>query len=106
MENFGERIKRLRKEKGLTQSGLAKKISMKYQSIQQWEANKTKPTQDMLITLADIFDCSIEAILTGNSSAQDAYKTKYYQMLEKNQELMEELVKYQKKELSKLEDKD
>ncbi|MBP6385618.1 MAG: helix-turn-helix transcriptional regulator [Pseudarcicella sp.] len=105
MENFGERIKRLRKEKGLTQSGLANKLSMKYQSIQQWEANKTKPTQDMLMNLAEIFDCSIEAILTGNTSAQDVYKTKYYQILEKNQELMEELVKYQKKELLKMEEK-
>jgi len=40
MNNFSERLKSLRKPKGLTQTALAKAINIKSHSIKHWEKNR------------------------------------------------------------------
>lgn len=43
MESFGERLKRLRVEAGLTQMELAKKSGIAQKSISNWEMNDKEP---------------------------------------------------------------
>ena len=41
--NIGDNIKRIRKEKGLTQKQLAKKLGVSQQNLAQYESNKRYP---------------------------------------------------------------
>lgn len=45
---FGEKIKKARKEKGLTQKQLASLINVKHNSISNWENNQNKPDPDTI----------------------------------------------------------
>lgn len=53
-------IKKLRKEHGLTQEGLAKKLFCKRQKIADWERYKTFPSADDIIALSKIFDVTTD----------------------------------------------
>lgn len=60
------RLKQLRKEKGLTQNQLAKEISVHYRTLQNWENNKGQIKPDKIQQLADYFEVS-DAYLLGYS---------------------------------------
>ena len=60
------RLKQLRKEKGLTQNKLAKKISVHYRTLQNWENNKGRIKPEKLQELAEYFEVS-DAYLLGYS---------------------------------------
>ena len=56
------RIKELRQNKGLTQKELAEKISATNKSIWAYENDFATPPLDVLLRLADFFNCSIDYI--------------------------------------------
>ena len=60
MENFGERLKSLRLEKGLGQIALAKELEVGKSVISLWELNKSDPTLSNLIKIAKFFGVSID----------------------------------------------
>ena len=55
---IGERIKELRKEKGVSQMKLAKEIGYTQPAINDWEIGKRRPIIDAVIALAQFFDVS------------------------------------------------
>lgn len=55
----GERIKSARKRAGLTQSELAEKLNIPYQSIGQWERNVRNPKAETLIKIANALGCEV-----------------------------------------------
>lgn len=55
----GDIIKKLRKEKKLTQAQLAKKIGVAPTSVSAWERNENRPLMDKLSILAELFDVSL-----------------------------------------------
>ncbi|WP_324825118.1 helix-turn-helix transcriptional regulator [Sinanaerobacter sp. ZZT-01] len=57
------RIKRLREEKGLTQSELGEILHVKDSAISKYESEKIPLTAETLRTLSKIFDVSIDYIL-------------------------------------------
>ncbi|MCL2375151.1 MAG: helix-turn-helix domain-containing protein [Firmicutes bacterium] len=63
MSLFGENLKKLRIDSGTTQKRLAEKLSVTDRSIRDWENEKTEPSYDTLIRIADIFDCSLDELL-------------------------------------------
>lgn len=63
MENFGERLRELRLEKGLTQKQLAIEIGNAQSAIVYWEANKQEPTISALKKLCKFFDVSADYLL-------------------------------------------
>jgi transcriptional regulator with XRE-family HTH domain len=63
---FNERLKKLRKEKKITQKTLANAINVAERYIQALEYGKTKPGFDILLALADYFKVSLD-YLTGRS---------------------------------------
>ena len=66
MENFSERIKNLREERGLSQEALGAGIGVKRFSIYTYEKGRACPDMKGLIALADYFDVSLD-YLTGRT---------------------------------------
>ena len=63
MNNFGTRLKTLRKENKLTQNELALKSNISRSNINTWETGRSLPLPDGLIALANAFECSIDYLL-------------------------------------------
>jgi len=63
MSNFAERIKALRKERGMTQEALGKIIGVKRDSIYTYEKGLNYPEVRNLIILADFFSVSIDYLV-------------------------------------------
>ncbi len=77
MENLGERIRTLRKEKALSQPELAKIVGVSNGVISFWENDLNEPKASYLKVLADCFDISTDYLLGrtddfGNVSVQSS----------------------------------
>ena len=70
MANLGERLKLLRKEKGLTQVDMAEQFHQSPRAYQYYEANTRRPEYDHLIALADFFDVSLDYLI-GRSETRE-----------------------------------
>lgn len=55
----GNKIKRLRKEAGLTQEALGKKLGVVKQTISSWENNISEPNSETLSALSELFGVSV-----------------------------------------------
>lgn len=58
--SISEKIYLLRTKNNLTQEDLANKLSVSHQSVQKWENGLSLPTLDKLITIATIFNVSMD----------------------------------------------
>ncbi len=65
MNKIGRFIFKLRKEKGLSQTGLAVLIPVTRQAVSSWELGKYLPDSQTLIILGEIFEVSINDLLAG-----------------------------------------
>ena len=63
--NLGENIYRLRTEKNLSQGDLADELEVSRQSVSKWENNSAVPELEKLIKMAQIFDITIDELVTG-----------------------------------------
>ncbi|MGF2924903.1 helix-turn-helix domain-containing protein [Lactococcus garvieae] len=63
MEYFGEKLKAVRKSKGLTQLELAKRLNASKGAISAYEQGITYPSVDVLIKICDILDTSSDYLL-------------------------------------------
>lgn len=68
--SLGERIYKLRTEKNLSQGDLADALDVSRQSISKWETNGSVPELDKLVKLSEIFDVSLDALITGKEKAE------------------------------------
>jgi transcriptional regulator with XRE-family HTH domain len=60
---FGERLKKAREIKGLTQVDLGKLLNVSDATVNRYEKEQRFPDKDMLKKLADILDCSVDYLL-------------------------------------------
>ena len=65
METLNERIKQLRKERGLTQSQLADLLCVTDKAVSKWEVGESNPDISLLSRLSEIFGVTIDYLLTG-----------------------------------------
>lgn len=63
MRIFGQRLKELRIEKGLSTMALGKIIEASDMAINRWENNKTDTTSDNLVKFAKYFEVSTDYLL-------------------------------------------
>ncbi|MCL2390775.1 MAG: helix-turn-helix domain-containing protein, partial [Endomicrobia bacterium] len=61
--NIGSQIKKLRRERNITQEQLAEYLNISVPAISQWECGKTAPDISQLPMLANIFKVSADIIL-------------------------------------------
>ena len=60
MTIFTERLKELRKKKGLKQQEIAELLGVKRNTYSDWENGKTEPSFENLIKLADLLEVSLD----------------------------------------------
>jgi len=63
MASFSERLKELRKDKGVTQKAMAEFLGMVEQAYQMYEYGKREPNHETTIKLADFFEVSVDYLL-------------------------------------------
>lgn len=63
MISIGENIRRLRRERDITQDELAELLGISAQAISGWECGRTAPDISLLAPLASIFEVSADVIL-------------------------------------------
>lgn len=62
-ENLGERIARIRRERGLTQSQLAERLYVTPQAVSKWERGLSLPDAEMLGRIARVLDVGTDELL-------------------------------------------
>ena len=76
--NFGEKIYKLRKEKGLSQEALAEQIGTTRQAVSKWENNQGFPETEKLLLLANVFEVSTDFLLKDDKSVKETSERGYY----------------------------
>ena len=61
--NFGSNLRKLRKEKNLTQEALAECLNVSAQTVSKWENGASMPDISLLPLLADYFQVSVDSLL-------------------------------------------
>lgn len=63
--NFGEQIRKLRKQKKLTQEQMAQQLGVSRQAVSNWENDRNLPDIEMLISIAVTFQISLDDLILG-----------------------------------------
>lgn len=66
--NFGENLQILRKIKNYSQEDLADKLQVSRQAVSKWESGTGFPETEKLISICDLFDCSMDELVKGKIS--------------------------------------
>ena len=66
---FGEKLFKLRKEKGLSQEQLAEQMNTTRQAVSKWENDQGFPEMEKLMMLGNIFSVSIDYLLKNSGEA-------------------------------------
>lgn len=69
--NFGLRLKDFRSKKNLTQEALGEKLFVSAKTISSWEANRTEPSLDLIVKLAEVLECSYASLIYGDDKKID-----------------------------------
>lgn len=69
MDDLGERIRELRKKKGLTLHDVGEHFRISRSSVSDWEGGRTYPDPRKLVELSRLLNTSIEYLLTGRHEA-------------------------------------
>ena len=67
---IGAFLKRLRKEKGLTQEQLAERFYVSSKTVSRWETGSNMPDVGTLIDLADFYDVDIRELIDGERKSE------------------------------------
>lgn len=72
MNSFGQRLKALRKEIGVSQAFLAEQIGISVQSVSNWECDNTLPDISQIVPLASLLSVSTDYLLgVGTNESRD-----------------------------------
>ncbi len=61
--SFGNRVKKIRKEKGISQSTLAKAVGVSTNAISQYETSKRFPNEEILVNICSYLDVTADYLL-------------------------------------------
>lgn len=70
--NLGENIYQLRTQKNMSQGDLADALEVSRQSVSKWENNSAVPELEKLIKMAELFEVSLDTLVTGQTKAEKA----------------------------------
>lgn len=68
--NIAKNLQYLRKRDRITQEDLADKLGVSRQSVSKWETGEAYPETDKLLTLCDLFNVSLDALMRGDIAAE------------------------------------
>ncbi len=69
---LGARIAALRREAGMNQAELAARLGISPSAVGMYEQGRREPSADMLVEIADLFHVSVDFLLRGLPSGQEA----------------------------------
>ena len=64
--SFRDNLQYLRAERNMTQEQLAMLLGVSRQSVTKWEAEKSVPDMSRLIKMCQLFDCTLDDLVTGD----------------------------------------
>lgn len=76
MNGIGKNIKKLRKERALSQEQLAERLHVTRQAVSSWETGKNQPDIETLESIAAVFDTDILMVLYGRSRQEESGEEK------------------------------
>ena len=97
-ESFGQRLARLRKERGWTQKQIAEKTGLIQELVSNYETDKLRLNADMILRFAELFDVSADELLRGSKSTLVAKKQPSIKLV-RRMEQIEGLPLYQQRVL-------
>ena len=74
VQKIGAFLKELRKQNNMTQEQLGEKVGVTNKTVSRWETGKYMPPIECLKLLSDIYQISINEILTGEKLNEEDYK--------------------------------
>lgn len=91
---FSERLREARNAAGLSQEALGKKVGLRQSSVWQYEANKSAPTPEMIVALADVLNVTVAWLLDVDEdySMQEQEIIKKYRALDQHGRIMVDTV--------------
>ncbi|AMO84119.1 Helix-turn-helix domain protein [Solibacillus isronensis B3W22] len=75
---FGEKLFKLRKEKGYSQEALAEKLNTSRQAISKWENGQGFPETEKILMIGNIFEVSIDYLLKDSVENNEGNEAGYY----------------------------
>ena len=81
LPHFAQRLKTLRKAKGLTQQELADRLGLKRASLGAYEEGRAEPRLINVVAISEFFGVSVDALLKGTDSAEDRERGKSLRIL-------------------------
>ncbi len=66
---LAERIKQLRRRRGLSQEDLANAVNVSRQAVSNWESGQAQPELEKLLNLSEFFQVSCDYLLKGSEPA-------------------------------------
>ena len=74
LSKIGKFISELRKENGFTQEQLGEKIGVSNKTVSRWETGTYLPPADTLLILSELFNVTINEILSGKRLSKEEYR--------------------------------
>lgn len=84
---LSENLKKIRKQKGLSQEELAIRLNVVRQTISKWEKGISVPDSDMLIRLAEILEVNVGDLLGKKIEEEDKRDALTEQLVRINEQL-------------------
>lgn len=72
---FKDNLRNYRRAANMSQKELGEKLNVVQGTIASWEKGRNEPSIAMLIQLADIFDCTLDALVGHTEISQDMEET-------------------------------
>ena len=73
-ESLGQRLARLRKERGWTQKQIAERTGLIQELVSNYETDKLRLNADMILRFAEVYNVSADELLRGSKSTLAAKK--------------------------------
>lgn len=86
-DDFSTRLRKLRREKNLSQTGLGKLINLHYTNIGRYEKGMSRPSADILKRLADAFGVTTDFLMEGTPDSQAKARIEDRDLLRQFQEV-------------------
>ena len=87
MNNLGKRIQGFRKENGMSQNELAKKINISKAQMSRYEVKGVQPPADVLNKIADVLNTSVDYLINGNTDEKAKATLKNALVIQKFKEI-------------------
>lgn len=67
---FGEKLKSIRRQSGMSQEKLAEKIGVSRQAITKWETDRGIPDIENMMAISELFDISVDELISEQKSTK------------------------------------